>query len=173
MKIVVRAERNSDYQEISMLNDLAFGQENEGLLIEALRKRKEFIKELSLVAILEGQISGHILFTPVSISGNGKSTISLALAPMCVMPELQNFGIGSQLVEHGLKAAQSLGFRSVIVLGHKEYYPRFGFKPASFFEITCPFEVPDECFMALELQDQALIGISGMVSYPIEFDRFG
>jgi predicted N-acetyltransferase YhbS len=93
----------------------------------------------------------------------------LALAPVSVVPEHQNKGIGSALISESLKIAKEIGFKSVIVLGHDKYYPRFGFKPASTWGIKAPFDVPDEFFMALELGDGALEDISGTVVYSKEF----
>lgn len=152
-----------------MINDMAFGQEAEGILIEKLRKNQKFIKELSLVACMGSEIIGHILFFPIKINSENDSYESLALAPMSVIPELQGLGIGSQLVEKGIAKAKKLGHQSIIVLGHDKYYPKFGFKPASKFNITPPFEVPDNVFLAKEIILNSLADISGCVEYPKEF----
>jgi len=170
MNIQIRPEHKNDYSSISMLNDLAFGQEAEGNLIEKLRKNRDFIKELSLVACMGNEVVGHILFTKVRIKNNEEEFHSLALAPMCVLPELQGLGIGSQIIKKALQKAVKLGYESVIVLGHDSYYPRFGFAPASKFQITCPFEAPDSNFMALELKKGSLDQVSGCVEYPKEFN---
>jgi len=170
MNIQIRPEHKNDYSSISMINDLAFGQETEGILIEKLRKKKDFIKELSLVACMGNEIVGHILFSKIVIKNNEEEFPSLALAPMSVLPELQGLGIGSQIIKKGLQKAAKLGFESVIVLGHDKYYPRFGFSPASSFQITCPYEAPDANFMALELKKGSLDQISGCVVYPKEFN---
>ena len=169
MKIQIRPENKNDYKIISMVNDMAFGQETEGILIEKLRKNRNFIKELSLVACMGNEIIGHILFFPIQIKSEGESFESLALAPMSVIPELQGLGIGSQLVEKGIAKAKKLGHQSIIVLGHEKYYPKFGFKPASEFNITAPFEVSDNVFMAKEIQPNSLADVSGCVEYPKEF----
>jgi predicted N-acetyltransferase YhbS len=160
-----------DYVSISEVNDLAFSQKNEGRLILALRKTQEFIPELSLVAEVGGKVVGHILFYPIKIKNNDASYDSLCLAPMAVLPEYQRQRIGSQLVKEDLKRARDLGFKSVIVLGHAAYYPRFGFEPASRWGIRPPFEVPDEVFMALELVKDGLKDIHGTVEYPPEFNE--
>ena len=94
---------------------------------------------------------------------------SIALAPVAVLPKYQGQGIGSQLILKGMNRAKSLDFQSVIVLGHSEYYPRFGFVPASTYSITAPFEVPNEAFMACELKRGALHEVSGIVEYAKEF----
>jgi predicted N-acetyltransferase YhbS len=165
----IRPETEEDFVKITEVNDLAFGQKNEGILIERLRKTAKFISELSLVAELEGRIVGHILFYPVTIRSSDYEFLSLSLGPMAVIPELGRRGIGSQLVTEGLATAARLGHRSVIVLGHPEYYPKFGFKPASRWNIKAPFDAPDEAFMALELVKDELAGKSGVVEYPGEF----
>ena len=172
MNIQIRPEHKNDYSSISMLNDLAFGQETEGILIEKLRKKKGFIKELSLVACMGNEIVGHILFSKIIIKNNGDEFQSLALAPMSVIPELQGLEIGSKLVYKGLQKAAKLGYESVIVLGHDKYYPRFGFAPASKFHINCPYDAPDANFMALELKKGSLDQVSGSVVYPKEFSDF-
>ncbi len=169
MKIQIRPENKNDYKIISMVNDMAFGQEAEGILIEKLRKNQKFIKELSLVACMGNEIVGHILFFPIKINSEKDSFDSLALAPMSVITEFQELGIGSQLIEEGIAKAKKLGHHSIIVLGHEKYYPRFGFVPASKFKITPPFDVPDSSFMAKEITPNALAYINGCVEYPKEF----
>jgi len=169
MNIQIRTEHKNDISAISMINDMAFGQESEGNLIVKLRKSKSFIKDLSLVACMGNEIIGHILFSKIIIKNDTEEFESLALAPMAVIPEFQGLGIGSQLINKGLQKAIKLGYESVIVLGHDTYYPRFKFKPASQFKITCPFDVPDTNFMALELKKGSLDTISGCVVYPKEF----
>jgi len=165
----IRPETTGDLPGITKINDLAFGQKSEGKLVEKLRKTDEFITGLSLVAEIDGEVIGHILFYPIVIKSGGKEHRSLALAPMSVIPDFQNKGIGSKMVSDGLEKARGLGHRSVIVLGHAGYYPRFGFKPASKWGIKAPFEAPDEAFMAMELTPGELDDKSGIVVYPKEF----
>ncbi|MCB0586775.1 MAG: N-acetyltransferase [Phaeodactylibacter sp.] len=171
MKINIRAEAPQDYTAIREANDKAFEQQNEGRLIEALRALPEFIPELSLVAEHHGKIIGHILFSPVEIRGKQTVHQALALAPMAVLPEYQGRGIGTQLVEEGLRQARQMGFGAVIVLGHEWFYPRFGFRPASRWNIRSPFPVPDAAFLALELRQGALQGVKGMVKYLRPFEE--
>jgi len=169
MNIEIRPETGEDYSKITEVNDLAFNQPNEGILIEKLRKTLEFISNLSLVAEVDGEVVGHILFYPIIINARNVTHKSLALAPMAVLPDYQNKGIGSHLVKAGFKSAVKLGFQSVIVVGHPNYYPRFGFEQASKFGITAPFDVPDDAFFAIELVTGGLKDVSGMVVYPSEF----
>ncbi|WP_455369798.1 GNAT family N-acetyltransferase [[Eubacterium] cellulosolvens] len=147
----------------------AFKQKNESELIRRIRASKIFVPKLSLVAEKNGRILGHILFSKIKIRGE-KEYESLILAPMVVLPELQNQGIGRKLIIEGLNEARELGFSSVIVLGHKDYYPMFGFEKASKWNIKCSFHVPDEAFMAIELKIGALAGKSGIVEFPKEFE---
>jgi predicted N-acetyltransferase YhbS len=114
-------------------------------------------------------VVGHILFTKVFIQSEGVNKESLALAPMAVLPKLQKEGIGMQLINSGIEKARILGYESIVVLGHAEYYPKFGFMPASKFGIAAPWEVPDEVFMMLELKDNALKNVSGMINYAQAF----
>ncbi|AKB86000.1 Acetyltransferase [Methanococcoides methylutens MM1] len=168
--MLVRKEEDNDYLAITEVNDHAFGQENEGRLVVNLRMHADFVSELSLVAEVDGRIVGHILFFPVKIVDDGKEFDTLSLAPMAVLPDFQRQGIGSALIKEGLTVAENLGYRSVVVLGHAEYYPRFGFRPASNWDIRSPFEdVPDDAFMAMELVDGSLDDVRGVVEYPEEF----
>ena len=167
--MVIRTETKSDHRVVRKINKSAFGQDDEANLVDALRNDPAFIHELSLVAEMDGVIVGHILFTRIRIVSDDKEYPSLALAPMSVLPAYQNQGIGSALVRAGLEKCRDMGFGSVIVLGHKDYYPRFGFKPASMWGITAPFDVADDVFMALELSENSLDGVSGTVQYAASF----
>ncbi len=170
MNLIVKQESKKDYRGITHCNDFAFKQREEGVLVESIRKNPKFIPELSLIAEVDAEIIGHILFFPIIIISKQTSFSSLSLAPMSVVPEYQNKGIGTELVKSGMEKARELGFESVIVLGHEKYYPRFGFKPASNWNIKSPFPVPDGAFMAIELIPNALIKVNGIVIYPKEYD---
>lgn len=174
MNIKIRQEKEKDYKLSESVVARAFKHaeqtdHKEHLLVAKLRKSDIFIPELSLVAELDGEIVGHIMFTKLFIENEGNKYESLGLAPVSVLPEHQNKGIGSKLINEGLKIAKEIGFKSVIVLGHDKYYPRFGFKPASTWAIKSPFDVPNEVFMALELEVRGLKGVSGTVVYGKEF----
>lgn len=169
--ITIRQAKEEDYPAIYEVNTAAFEQDNEARLIALLRNSPAFIPELSLIAIHNDEIVGHILFTKIQIKDeNGKVHESLALAPMAVIPQLQKQGIGGQLIQAGLAIAKELGYPSVIVLGHEHYYPRFGFVPADKWNIKSPFDVPSNVFMAIELVNGGLTGVSGMVHYPPAFE---
>lgn len=114
---------------------------------------------------------GHILFTKVAVRGASQIHDALALAPMAVVPHCQKQGVGSALVRRGLEAARELGHSVVIVVGHPDYYPRFGFVPAQPLGILAPFEAPSEAFMVLGLHPNALLGVHGTVEYPPAFEQ--
>ncbi len=170
--IILRQETQADFLEVFEVNHLAFGQENEAKLVDALRHNETaFVPELSIVAVKDNTVVGHILFTKINIKGNkGNLNESLALAPMSVRPEHQKNGIGGQLIRKGLEVAKILGYKSIIVLGHEHYYPKFGFEPAEKWKINAPFEVPSNVFMAMELVAGGLKNVSGTVNYPKEFE---
>ncbi|MDX2165599.1 MAG: N-acetyltransferase [Deltaproteobacteria bacterium] len=166
--IVVRAEQPADVAGIDAVVRAAFGQPVEAELVAALRAAGR--ATLSLVALEDGAIVGHVLYSPVRISGAAADVPVLGLAPMAVRPDRQRAGIGTRLAEAGLAACAARGVAALVVLGHPEYYPRFGFIPASQFGLRCIYDAPDEAFMALELLPGALSGVAGVVHYAPEFD---
>jgi putative acetyltransferase len=167
--IFIRKETSDDFETIKKVNNLAFNQKQEGILIENLRKKTEFVPELSLVAILKNKIIGHILYFPITIVTGKNFTTTLCLAPMAVLPGYQKKGVGGALIKEGLLIAKELGFNSVIVLGHPEYYPRFGFRKASEWKLKEPFGVPEEVIMAIELKEGGLGFGGGMIDFPEEY----
>lgn len=175
-RTIIRKENSYDHNWVIELTEKAFesleiSDHNEGKLVDKLRKAQTFIDELSLVAELNGQVIGHILFTPITIDNGQQQFQSLILAPVSVLPEFQKQGIGGQLIRAGHQRAIELGFQSVILLGHPGYYPRFGYNPASTWGIKTHIPLPsDDVFMAVELTEGALTGVSGMVIFPPEFN---
>ncbi len=170
-KLIIRAANEEDYPQIYAINTDAFGQADESNLIALLKKNSNFIAELSLVGLIDNQIVAYILYTKIEIINDLKeSNRSLALAPMAVSTKFQKQNLGSQLIKHSLEKVAELGFESVIVLGHEKYYPKFGFVAASKWNIKAPFDVPDNVFMALEINNGSLNKTSGVVKYPTEFN---
>jgi putative acetyltransferase len=177
---VIRREQPGDEAGIFETNELAFGTPLEASLVDALRASADC---LSLVATIDDRIVGHILFTPVTIEPAADLTVRLepdttfrriaGLAPMAVRPEHQRSGIGGQLIRAGLEECRRNGYSAVVVLGHPEYYPRFGFTPAHTFGLTCEYPSPPEAFMAIELEADALKGVSGLVRYLPQFADLG
>ncbi len=169
MMIVVRTENLEDRKSVRRVNELAFGRRNEADLVDALRANAR--PYVSSVAVIDEQVVGHILFSPVSVESEGSAFTAMGLAPMAVLPECQNQGIGSRLVREGLKECERLGEDIVVVLGHPNYYPRFGFMPASLKGLRSEYDVPDEVFMVAELVPGALKGRRGLVKYHPEFGK--
>ncbi len=164
----IREEDPCDGADIGNLNRRAFGGDAEGRLVDRLRV--EGLTITSLVAIVEGKLAGHILFSEVVIETGAGSVRAASLAPMAVRPELQRRGIGSALVRRGLEICRNSGYSIAIVVGHTGYYPRFGFSPEKARPLRSPFAGP--AFMALELTPGALEGIAGTVIYPPAFSMF-
>lgn len=168
--IIIRKEKLGDITSIRAVNEAAFSTGAEARLVDQLRAEVKAEYYLSLVAEYDGNIVGHILFIPVSVATNPDKSKLLGLAPMGVVPKLQRMGIGSKLVEAGLRQSGEKGCHGVVVLGHPEYYPRFGFVPAHTVGLKSPYDVPEEAFMVKELKSGALANCSGMVRYHRMFD---
>jgi putative acetyltransferase len=148
----------------------AFGHAGEADLVDALREEAQ--PYISLVALLEGRVVGHIFFSPVTIADEDSSFTAMGLAPMAVLPEHQRRGIGSRLIRQGLEECRRDGHNVVVVLGHPDYYPRFGFEPAAPKGIRSEYDVSDDTFMVVELEPGALANRKGIVKYHAAFARF-
>nr|WP_285859195.1 N-acetyltransferase [Bhargavaea ginsengi] len=177
VEVFIRQSLPKDFEAISQVVEQAFRDEemsdhHEHVLVGRLRVSDAYVPELSIVAENgAGQIIGHILLTKIRIEDGENEEDSLALAPVSILPKFQNQGIGSRLIRAALDKAQNLGYRSVIVLGHPEYYPRFGFRKASEWGIHPPFDIPEDVFMALELVEGALNPVRGIVKYSEPFNE--
>jgi putative acetyltransferase len=165
---LVRLETTTDVDAVRHVNRLAFGQDAEARLVDALRDGG-YVR-LSLVAEDNGQVVGHILFSDLPIITDAGTVAALALAPMAVLPQFQNQGIGSALVRRGLDESKGRGHKIVVVLGHPHCYPRFGFSAKLAKPLSSPFGGGD-AWMALELVPGALDGVKGRVEYPPPFRR--
>ena len=163
MKIQIRPETAEDIEAIKKINTAAFETEAEAGLVDALRDSSTPL--ISLVAEVDQKIVGHILFSPMTLSGKSTIVKIAGLAPMAVMPGYQKRAIGTALVKKGLKQCISIGYQAAVVLGHPEYYPRFGFMPCSRFGIKSEYDVPDEVFMVKELENGALSDCQSVVKY--------
>ncbi len=169
--ISIREERPVDIDAIHNVERQAFGQTNEADLVDALRHAYKAV--LSLVAIEDGCVIGHILFSPAFLEHDGEVSDVLALGPVAVLPERQNEGIGSMLVRNGLERCLERGHDVVFLIGHPTYYPRFGFVPAATKGIRCGDERIREAFMVAELRDEALAGRQGRMRFQPEFKEYG
>lgn len=171
LRFRIREERPPDREQVRIVNEAAFERPDEADLIDRLRSEGAVLA--SFVAEVDGQIVGHILFSRMTVETVEGPVAAVSLAPMAVLPDHQGRQVGSRLVRHGLTDLRARGERIVIVLGHEDYYPRFGFSPEKARLLASPF--PPEAFMALELSDGAMEGIRGEVRYPAAFglDRNG
>ena len=167
--ITIRPEGPEDALPVRHLNELAFGQPAEADLVDKLRATCG--DALSLVAVAD-DVVGHILFTPVVVENASRRVVGMGLAPMAVLPDRQRQGIGSQLVRRGVDILRERGCPFVVVVGHPEYYPRFGFEPASARGLASQWEgMPDAAFMVLILDEHVMAGVSGVARYRGEFDE--
>ena len=168
--INIREERKNDHEAIKEVNDKAFNRPQEGVVVNKIRKSGA--KVLSLVATIENKIVGHILFSTVEIKGHEKRMVGMGLAPMAVLPKYQKQGIGSMLIKEGVKRLKKRSVPFVIVLGHENYYPKFGFEKASKYGLRCQWkDVPDEAFMVLILDNDVMKNIHGIAKYREEFNE--
>lgn len=164
----IRDEAAADRAGVRRVNERAFGQPAEADLVEALHRAGAAV--ISLVAEVDRQVVGHILFSPVTVEP-AAGTRLLGLAPMAVDSEWQRQGIGSDLVRTGLARAAAAGYDGIVVLGHSGYYPRFGFRPAAECGLGCEYDAPPEAFMALALPGRSLDGVPGLVRYHPAFGQ--
>jgi len=158
----IREERPDDVSAIHGVVSRSCGLQ-EARLVSRLRSNSAVT--LSLVALLEREVVGHILYTPASVEG----VTGAALGPMGVVPERQHQGIGTTLVEIGNRLLAERGCPFIVVLGHPTFYPRFGFVPASTHGITCVWKVPDNVFMVRVLDHRLLQRVRGLANYREEF----
>lgn len=166
MHLIIRPETPADYAQIRAVVTEAFAcaehsDGDEQNLIERLRADDCYIPELALVAELDGRIVGQITITRLPVG----DTTAVTIGPLAVLPALQGKRIGGKLIEAGHERARQLGYQFCILLGHAGYYPRFGYRPASEFGIRAPFDVPDENYMACNLQGRQGC-LEGVVRYP-------
>jgi putative acetyltransferase len=173
--IMIRNETPADIEAIRIVIERAFDGTDEVILVDRLREAGK--AAISLVATEDTQVVGHILFSPVTIESIGEAASDtplavIGLAPLAVLPEFQNRGIGSLLTRAGLEECRRAGYSGVVVLGHPHYYPRFGFVPSVRYHIRSEFDVSDETFMVLELTEKALENRAGVVKYQPEFNGF-
>lgn len=167
--MIIRAETPGDYPGVAAVNVAAFDEENEAQLIELIRQTDLYVPDLSLVAIVEERVVGHVMFSYVTLETPNGDVRILDLAPLAVHPNHQNQGIGTALTEHGLDLTETRGEPLVLVEGIPAYYPRFGFERASLHEIRPPSpNIPDDAFM-VKLLSNYDPSFRGQVRYPPAF----
>ncbi len=166
--MLIRAEEERDWAAVYALNAAAFETTAEADLVDTLRREPKPI--ISLVADDAGEIVGHIMFSPVALTGHPDLSI-MGLAPMAVAAPRRRGGIGALLVRAGLDRCMQIGVGAVVVLGHPAYYPRFGFVASVNFAMRCEYDVPAEAFMVVELRSGYLRGATGTISYLAAFNN--
>jgi putative acetyltransferase len=167
MNPVIRPETTADLDAIRYVNNLAFGQDAEARLVDALRDGG-YVRA-SLVAEKDEEVVGHILFSDLPIVTESGTVPALALAPLAVLPEVQSQGIGSALVRRGLEVCKEQGQQIVVLLGHPHFYQRFGFSSELVAQLESPYS-GRESFMAVELVPGSLDDVTGRVEYPPPFE---
>lgn len=169
--MIFRTESVNDFEAVYQLNVLAFGnREDESKLIERIRNSEQFVPELSIVAEIENEIVGHVLLSRATVEDQEKQSVVIVLAPIAVKPNLQRQGVGSGLIEEGIRRCRDLGYSAILLIGHPDYYPRFGFEPARKYGLELKqYEVPDDVFMVYEVENGKLLEIKGELKYPESF----
>ena len=170
-EIIIRKETQKDIPMIRGILIDAFKSNGEADLVETLREEASDFISLVAEHISTGYLAGHILFTPVDLDGGDNTLVLYGLGPMAVLPECQKQGIGSLLVSTGLKECKKAGIHAIVVLGHPDFYPRFGFVKARKHGIQYEYDVPDNLFMAIELKTGSLSGMSGIARYHDAFKK--
>lgn len=167
MNITIRQEQAGDAIAIRRVNEEAFGQSDEADLVDTLRQNCDDL--LSLVAIEGNEIVGHALWSPVTIESGKTISKGMGLGPVGVLPKFQRKGIGTGLIKEGIERLRSRGCPFIVVLGHPDYYPRFGFAPASGYGIKSEWDMSDSAFMVLWLDQSRAGNIQGTARYRPEF----
>ena len=168
--MTIRPEKDIDAKAVRKLNEAAFEGTVEAQIVEDLRGNEP--ECVSMVAVEDNSIVGHVFFSPVILKGEWGKLEGMGLAPMAVLPEKQRQGIGTELAKRGLEELNKRDCPFVIVLGHPHFYPRFGFERASIYGIRSQWEgVPDEAFMILWLDRSKSGEVPGTAFYREEFDQ--
>jgi putative acetyltransferase len=166
--LIILKETPGDIESISEINEAAFGRKEEGAIVDKMRRHG--VLTISLVAVENDKVVGHVAFSPVTIEPEDPGFNGTCLGPVAVLPAYQNKGIGSRLVRAGIEACRDIGIEIIVLVGHPTYYPRFGFVRANAKGLRCEYEqVPDEAWMVLELRKGALAGKHGVVKFQPEF----
>ncbi|TWW13902.1 N-acetyltransferase [Dellaglioa algida] len=171
----IRTINNKDYENVDKLIREVFtntsrGYGNEAELVDKIRRSESYINDLEIVAVENVEIIGHGLLSEVRVINSDNSYVGLVLAPLEVAINHQNKGTGKILMKELERRARNLNYQFISILGHSDYYPKFGYIPASKFNIKAPFDVPDEVFMIRPLFEGALDTVDGIVKYSNAFE---
>ena len=167
MGIAIRVERTEDRAAIRAVHEAAFDRSDEASLVDALRSRGGVL--LSLLAVEDGRVVGHVLYSPVSVGSDARRIEGAGLGPVAVLPQCQRRGIGAMLIDEGNRRIERINCPFVVVLGDPAYYTRFGFEPARQHGMTCVWDVPHDAFMVSVLQPVLMERICGVATYRPEF----
>lgn len=165
-KMQIREAVETDLNDVLSIERLAFGYEKEAELVRELLHDPSAKPLLSLLALKKGRAVGHILFTSAHLSDSKDAASIVILAPLAIVPDFQKQGIGGKLIEHGLALLSKSGVDLVFVLGHPEYYPRYGFSPAGQIGFEAAYPIPDEhagAWMVQALRSGVMGTVSGKV----------
>lgn len=166
--ITIRPEVPGDAGALRALQESAFGRADEAALVDALRDAGRSL--VSLVAVVDRELAGHLLYSPVHIGAGDDALPGAGLGPVAVLPAMQGRGIGTALIEAGHRHLREQGCAFVVVLGEPAFYSRFGFEPAGRRDIHCQWVVPEEAFMLLVMDSPRMAGVTGLARYAAEFD---
>ena len=168
--ITIRPEEEADRQRILDVTRQAFESDTEPELVKRIWESDDFISGLSLVAVDDDELVGHLIFSAMTIQTDDEDIPALCLGPVSVVPARQRQGIGDELIRYGLAECQRMGYHIIVLVGHPEYYPRFGFRPAEEQGLSMDIEAPPEAFMVYEGISGALDGVTGKVVFSSAFD---
>lgn len=163
----IRLENKNDYREVENLTREAFWDVykpgcDEHLIVHKIRKASSFIPELDFVVLEDGKVVGNIIYSKAKVvDKENKEHEVIAFGPISVLPPFQRRGIGSALIKHTKKVAESMGYKAIVIFGNPAYYHRFGFNNAKEFGISTASGANFDAFMALELYENSLHGITG------------
>jgi predicted N-acetyltransferase YhbS len=172
MDVVVMTEETKDHRRVEEITREAFsypgrieqggiGSPYEHWMVNELRKR-DGIKELSLVAEAEGQLVGHIICSDARIETTDRRSVHvLNFGPLSVLPKYQRRGVGKALIRSMIDKSRGMGYGAILFFGRPEYYPQFGFKEAAEFGVTDCRGKNYPAFMAMELKVGYLAGVRG------------
>jgi len=167
--MIIRTERETDFDVIDRIHDSAFGHSVESALIRRLRASSGFVKDFSLVAECDGKVVGHVLFTHVTVESPVKSSPAVILAPLAVFSDYRGVGAGTALVAEGIRRTREAGYTLMLVYGHRFYEKKFGFTLAHEQGIFRPNPMPNAPVRMLPLTEGGADGVSGVIKYPKEF----
>lgn len=169
MVLTIRSEAPGDAAGIRAVHLAAFDTPAEADLVERIRNSERYRPAFSILAVDDGEVVGHALLSYAELHHRDIARPVLVLAPLAVAPQRQHRGVGTALMHECIGRADHAGEPLIVLTGHPDYYPRFGFRPASRYGITPPEALPDEVFLARPLTGYQET-FRGELRYPPAFD---